>query len=62
MKMESLLFAPGEMVWLDKKYGRKGNNFKLQPKFVCPYHLVKALLNHIYLTERLRGQDKLECR
>lgn len=49
---ESLLFALGDIVWLDNKCRRKRNNSKLQPKFVGPHHAVPVFPNHTYLIER----------
>ena len=39
---EPPLFAPGDMVWMENKRRRKGENPKLQPKFVGPYHVLEA--------------------
>ena len=57
------LFATEDLVWLENRRRRKGDNSKLQPKFVGPYKVVKVFDNHTYLIDR-QGQDSVqnECR
>jgi hypothetical protein len=59
---EPLLFAEGDLVWLENRR-RKGDNPKLQQKFVGPYHIVGAWPNHTYTIKR-QGQRSTqnECR
>ena len=60
---EPLLFSPGDMVWLENRRRRKGENPKLQAKFQGPYTVVKSWNNHTYQLER-QGQTSIqnECR
>jgi hypothetical protein len=60
---EPLLFAEGDLVWLENRRRRKGENPKLQQKFVGPYYVVEAWPNHTYTIER-QGQRSTqnECR
>ncbi|XP_067928204.1 uncharacterized protein [Watersipora subatra] len=41
-RKEPLLYAPGDWVWLTNKCRRRGENPKLQAKFVGPYRVLKA--------------------
>jgi hypothetical protein len=60
---EPLLFTEGDLVWLENRRRRKGENPKLQRKFVGPYRVIKAWENHTYTVER-QGQQSTqnECR
>ena len=60
---EPLLFSPGDMVWLENKRRRRGENPKLQAKFQGPYTVVRSWANHTYEIER-QGQVSIqnECR
>ena len=42
---EPLLFVEGDLVWLLNKRRRKGENPKLQPRFIGPYRVVEARAN-----------------
>ena len=52
---EPPLFAPGDLVWLENKRRKKGENPKLQPKFIGPYHVLEVCGKHTYKLER-QGQ------
>ena len=52
------LFAPEDMVWLQSKRS-KGENSKLQQKFIGPYQVMEAYSNHTYLIER-QGQNSVQ--
>ena len=56
---EPPLFAPEDLVWLENKRRRKGENPKLQPKFVDPYRIIKVCGKHTYKVERL-GQTSIQ--
>ena len=56
---EPLLFAPKDLVWLENRRRRKGENNKLQQKFVGPYQIIEAYSNHTYLIER-QGQSSVQ--
>ena len=56
---EPPLFAPEDLVWLENKRRRKGENPKLQPKFVGPYRVVEVCGKHTYKVER-SGQTSLQ--
>ena len=56
---EPLLFAVGDMVWLQNRRRRRGDSNKLQPKFVGPYQVLEAYENHTYLIDR-QGQDSVQ--
>ena len=60
---EPLFFSPGDMVWLENRHRRKGENPKLQAKFQGPYTVVRSWANHPYQIER-SGQTSVqnECR
>ena len=60
---EPPLFQTGDLVLVQNTRRRKGENPKLQPKFVGPYEVVAAFGNHTYQLERL-GQTTTqnECR
>ena len=60
---EPLLFSPGDMVWLENRRRRKGENPKLQAKFQGPYTVTRSWPNHTYQIER-SGQTSIqnECR
>ena len=45
---EPLLLALGDMVWLQNKKRKRGDNSKLQQKFVEPYQVLEAYSNHTY--------------
>ena len=49
---EPLLFAVGDMVWLQNRRRRRGDSNKLQSKFVGPYQVLEAYENHTYLFDR----------
>ena len=53
------LFAPGDLVWLENRRKKKGENPKLQPKFVGPYHVLEACGKHTYKLER-QGQTSTQ--
>ena len=48
---EPPLFATGDRVWLENKRRRKGENVKLQAKFVGPYEVLEVLGSHTYRIE-----------
>ena len=56
---EPPLFAPGDMVWLQNKRRKRGDNSKLQQKFVGPYQVLEAYSNHTYKIER-QGQASIQ--
>ena len=56
---EPLLFAPQDLVLLENKRRRKGDNPKLQSKFVGPYLVIRAFPNHTYKIRR-QGQDSVQ--
>ena len=56
---EPPLFAAGDLVWLENKRRRKGENPKLQPKFVGPYEVLAAWGSHTYQIER-QGQQSVQ--
>ena len=60
---EPLLFSPGDMVWLENRRRKRGENPKLQAKFLGPYVVIEAWANHTYEIER-HGQSSIqnECR
>ena len=58
---EPLLFAPGDMVWLQNRRRRKGENSKLQQKFIGPCQVMEAYSNHTYLIER-QGRTRYKTR
>ena len=45
---EPPLYAVGDLVWLENKRRRKGENPKLQPKFVGPYEVLAVWGSHTY--------------
>ena len=49
----------GNLVWLENKRRRKGENPKLQPKFVGPYEVLAAWGSHTYRIER-QGQQSVQ--
>ena len=51
------LFAVGDLVWMENKRRRKGENPKLQPKFVGPYEVLEVLSGHTYRVERQHQQS-----
>ena len=55
---EPLLFSPGDMVWLENRRRRKGENPKLQAKFQGPYTVIRSWSNHTYQIER-SGQTSI---
>ena len=60
---EPLLFQPGDLVWLENRRRRKGENPKLTLKYVRPYTIVDSRPNHTYLINRDRQESwKNECR
>ena len=60
---EPLLFKVGEQVWLENKRRRKGENTKLQPKYVGPFEVIASRKNHTYLIERNQQSSwQNECR
>ncbi|XP_067947193.1 uncharacterized protein [Watersipora subatra] len=58
-KEEPPLYAPGNWVWLTNKRRRRGENRKLQAKFMGPYQVLKDWGNHTYLIER-QGQSSIQ--
>ena len=56
---EPPLFVSGDLVWLQNKRRRKGENPKLMPKFVGPYQVLEAYPNHSYRIER-QGQSSTQ--
>ena len=56
---EPPLYAVGDLVWLQNQRRRKGENPKLQPKFVGPYEVLAAWGNHTYRIER-QGQESVQ--
>ena len=56
---EPPLFSVGDQVWMVNKRRRKGENPKLQAKFIGPYDIIQAYLNHTYLIER-QGQQSIQ--
>ena len=60
---EPPLFSEGDLVRLVNKRRRKGENPKLQPKYVGPYTILQSFANHTYRLER-QGQASIqnECR
>ena len=56
---EPPLFMTGDLVWLENKRRRKGENPKLQPKFVGPYEVIEAWGGHTYRIER-QGQQSIQ--
>lgn len=56
---EPTTFAPGDQVWLLNRRRRKGENPKLQPKFVGPFEIEEAYHNHTYLIMR-HGQRSVQ--
>ena len=57
------LFQTGDLVLVQNTKRRKGENPKLQPKFVGPYEAVAAFGNHTYQLERLdQTTTQNECR
>ena len=60
---EPTLSQSGNLVLMQNVRSGKGEKPKLQPKFVEPYEVVEAYINHTYLLERL-GQTTVqnECR
>ena len=55
---EPPLFMAGDLVWLENRRRRKGENPKLQPKFVGPYEVLAAWGSHTYQIER-QGQQSV---
>ena len=56
---EPPLFGVGDLVWLENKRRRKGENPKLQPKFVGPFEVLETRANHTYVIER-QGQQSVQ--
>ena len=56
---ESLLFLPGDQVLLENRRRRKGENPKLQSKFVGPYQVIEAFPNHTYAITS-KGQHSIQ--
>ena len=56
---EPPLFAERDQVWMVNKRRRKGENPKLQAKFLGPYEVIQAYGNHTYLIER-QGQQSVQ--
>ena len=56
---EPLLFAAGDLVWLQNRRRRKGENPKLQQKFVGPYEVIEAYGNHTYKIDK-QGQSSVQ--
>ena len=56
-----LLFQSGDLVLVQNTRRRKGENPKLQPKFVGSYKVLAVFGNHTYQLEEL-SQTQNECR
>jgi transposase InsO family protein len=56
---EPLVFNTGDMVLMLNKRRRKGENPKLQAKFVGPYQVMEAYKNHTYRIHR-QGQESVQ--
>lgn len=57
---EPLLFKPGDLVWLVNKWTRKGQNPKLQAKYVGSYAVVEGYTNHTYkIWTNLQSEGRL---
>ena len=56
---EPPLFSEGDLAWLGNKRRRKGENPKLQPKYVGPYAILQSFANHTYKLER-QGQASIQ--
>ena len=56
---EPPLYAAGDLVWMVNKRRRKGENPKLQRKFVGPYLVEVSYPNHTYLISR-QGQTSVQ--
>ena len=50
--MEPPIYVVGDLVWLENRRRRKGENPKLQSKYVGPYQIVEAYDNHTYLIQQ----------
>ena len=62
-RTEPLLFQPGDLVWLENRRRRKGENPKLTSKYVGPYTIVDSRPNHTYLINKDRQESwQNECR
>ena len=46
------IYQPGDQVWLKFYYKGKGKGAKLQPKFIDPYRVLRALPYQVYKVER----------
>ena len=42
------MFQEGDLVWMGNYLRKKGENPKLQPKYLGPYTITQALGNHTY--------------
>jgi transposase InsO family protein len=56
---EPLLFKDGDLVWLENRRRRRGENPKLAPKFLGPFLVVAAYDNHTYRISR-QGQESVQ--
>ena len=56
---EPLLFADGDLVLMLNKRRQRGENLKLQPKFVGPYLVTECFPDHTYCVER-QGQVSIQ--
>ena len=56
---EPPLFMRGDLVWMVNKRRRKGENPKLQRKFVGPFRVEQGYPNHTYLISR-QGQTSVQ--
>ena len=56
---EPPLYAVGDLVWLENKKRRKGENPKLQLKFVAPYEVLAAWGSHTYQLQK-QGQRSVQ--
>ena len=46
------IYRPGDQVWLKSYFKGKGKGAKLQPKFIGPYRVLRALPYQVYEVER----------
>lgn len=56
---EPPIFQCDDLIWLQNKCRRKGENPKLQAKFVGPYEVKECFSNHTYHIER-QGQESIQ--
>lgn len=46
------LYSEGDQVWLKSYYKKRGENAKLQPKYIGPYTIIELLPHHTYRMEK----------